>query len=68
MDAAVHVSRRALNLMEGSLSNYYKCTHSAVTHKLNVSGRLLIWTCVLVLVWGTRAQNLSPHFSYTLYM
>jgi hypothetical protein len=32
------VSRRALNLLEDILSNYYKCTTSAVTHKLNISG------------------------------
>jgi hypothetical protein len=29
---------RALNLMEDILSTYYKCTPSAITHKLNVSG------------------------------
>jgi hypothetical protein len=38
-----------------------------VTHKLNVSGHMLIWTFFLVLVCGTRAQNLSAPFSYTLH-
>jgi hypothetical protein len=26
------------------LSTYYKCTLSVITHKLNVSGLMLIWT------------------------
>jgi hypothetical protein len=33
-----------LNLIEDILSTYYKCTISAITHKLNVSGHMLIWT------------------------
>jgi hypothetical protein len=37
------MSRRALNLMEGILSIYYKCTLSAMDHKLNVSGHVFIW-------------------------
>jgi hypothetical protein len=61
------VLRHALNLMEGILSIYYKCTLSAITHKLNVSGRLLIWTCFLVLVCGTLAQSFSPPSSCNLY-
>jgi hypothetical protein len=40
---------------------------SAITHKLNVSGHMLIWTFSLVLVSGTYAQNLSTPFSYTLH-
>jgi hypothetical protein len=60
------VSRRTLNLMEDILRTCYKCTLSAITHKLNVSG-LMIWTFVLVLVCGTRAQSFSAPFSYTLY-
>jgi hypothetical protein len=59
--------RRALNLVEGILITYYKCTLSAITHKLNVSGHMLIWTFVLVLVCGTRAQSLSAPFCRTLY-
>jgi hypothetical protein len=58
-------SRRALNLVEDILRTYYKCTLSAITHKLNVSGHMLIWTFFLVLVCGTRAQNLSASFSFT---
>jgi hypothetical protein len=42
--------------------------HSAITNKLNISGHMLIWTFFLVLVCGTRAQNLSTAFSYTLYL
>jgi hypothetical protein len=36
------VLRRALDLMEDILNVYYKCTLSAVTHKLNVYGHVLI--------------------------
>jgi hypothetical protein len=61
------LSRRALNHMEDILSAYYKCTLSAITRKLNVSGHMLIWTFVLVLVCGTRVQSLSAPFSYTLH-
>jgi hypothetical protein len=50
------------------LSTYYKCTLSAITHKLNVSGLMLIWTFFLRLVCGIGAQNLSAPFSYNLYM
>jgi hypothetical protein len=62
------VSRRALNLMENTLSTYYKCTLSDITHKLNVCGHMLIWTFFLVLACGTRAQSLSAPFSYTLHI
>jgi hypothetical protein len=55
------MSRRALNLVEDILSTYCKCTLSAITHKLNVSGYMFIWTFFLVLVCGTRAQ--SSHLS-----
>jgi hypothetical protein len=58
-------SMRVLNLMEDILSICYKCTLPAVTHKLNTSGRMLIW--ISCLVRGTRVQSLSTHFSYTLY-
>jgi hypothetical protein len=34
----------ALNIMEEILSTYYKCTHSDITHKLNVAGHMLIRT------------------------
>jgi hypothetical protein len=48
------VPRRALNLMEDILSTYYKCTHSAITHKLNVSGHVLICTfCCCFGVWNS---------------
>jgi hypothetical protein len=40
---------------------------SAITHKLNVSGYMFIWTFFLVLVCGTRAKGLSSPFSYTLH-
>jgi hypothetical protein len=43
-------------------------TLSAVTHKLNSFGDMLLWTLFLVLVRETRAQVLSRNFSYTLYM
>jgi hypothetical protein len=38
------VLRRALDLMEDILSTCYKCTLTAVTHKLHVHGHMLIWT------------------------
>jgi hypothetical protein len=56
-----------LNLMEDILSTYYKRILSAVNHKLNVSGHLLTWSYFLVLICGTRAQNLSGPVSYNLY-
>jgi hypothetical protein len=45
MDAVVHdeTCPCALDLMEGILSTYYKCTPTAVTCKFNVSGHMLIW-------------------------
>jgi hypothetical protein len=52
---------------EAILSTYSKCTLSAVTHTLNVSGHMLITIFFLVLVCGTRAQSLYAIFSYTLY-
>jgi hypothetical protein len=39
---------------------------SAVTHKLNVSRHMLIWTFFLVLVCGTRAKNSSTAYAYTI--
>jgi hypothetical protein len=57
------VSGRALNLMEAILSTF---TLSALTHKLNASGRTLTWRVFLVLVCGTPAQNLLAHFNYTV--
>jgi hypothetical protein len=62
-----NVSRQALNLKD-ILSAYYKSTLSAITHKLNVSGLLLIWTFFLVLVCGACAQSLSTPIIYTLYL
>jgi hypothetical protein len=59
--------RHKLNPVENILSIYYKCTPSAITHKLNVSGHMMIWTFFLGLVCGTHAQCLSTLISYTLY-
>jgi hypothetical protein len=59
------VSRCASNLMEVILSMYYKCTLWAITHKLNISRHMLIWTCFFSLGCRNRAQNLFVHFSYT---
>jgi hypothetical protein len=50
------------------LSTCYKCTLSAVTHKFNVSGHMLMCTMFLVLVCGTLAQSLFTPFSYALYI
>jgi hypothetical protein len=62
-----NVSRSALNLMENILRPYYKCTVSAITHKLSVCGYMLIWTFFLALVFGTHAPSLSALSIYTLY-
>jgi hypothetical protein len=68
MDVAVHAeSRRTLNLVDDILSTYYKCTLSAITHKLYVSRHLLIWKIFLVLLRETLVQMLTAHFSYILY-
>jgi hypothetical protein len=40
---------------------------SAIAHKLNVSGHVLIRRIFLVLVCVIRAQSLPASFSYTLY-
>jgi hypothetical protein len=61
-------SRRGLNLVEDILSTYYKCTLSAIIHKLKVPRHMLIWTFSLVLICGTRAQNLPAPFIYSLYI
>jgi hypothetical protein len=55
------VSRCAMNLMEDTLSNYYKCTLSAIT-----SGYMLIWTCFLDLVCGIRGQSCVHTFQLNL--
>jgi hypothetical protein len=49
-----------------SWRTYYKCTLWAVTHKLNASGYMLVWTFCLILVCGTHAQSLSASFTYAL--
>jgi hypothetical protein len=41
---------------------------SAITHKLNVCGHMLIRIFFLILVCETRVQSLSAPFSYNLYM
>jgi hypothetical protein len=62
-----YVSRRELNRVEGVLSSYFKCILSAITHKLNVSGHVLIWTLFPILVCGSATQSVSAPFIYTLY-
>jgi hypothetical protein len=55
---------RALNLMEDILSTYYKCTLLAITHKLNASGHMLIWT--FFLFWYVElVPRMCPHLSVT---
>jgi hypothetical protein len=46
------------------LSTNYKCTLSDISHKLDVSGHMLLWTFFLVLVRGTRAENVFPFFQF----
>jgi hypothetical protein len=54
--------------MKDILNTYYICTLYAISHKLNISGHMLIRTYFLVLECGTRTQSLSVPFSYTLYI
>jgi hypothetical protein len=42
--STMDVSRYALNHIEDILKTYYKCTLSSITHKLNISGHILILT------------------------
>jgi hypothetical protein len=60
------VSRRALNLMQDILGTDFKRTLSAINYKLNISGHMLIWPFIHILVCGTRAQNLSAPLNYIL--
>jgi hypothetical protein len=53
--------------MENISSIQCKNMLSAVTHKLNISGQMVIWPIFLVLMCGTSAQSLSAPFSYILY-
>jgi hypothetical protein len=51
--------------------NYCWCLQSilsVVTHKINVSVHMSIWTFFLVFVCGTRTQSLPVLFIYTLYI
>jgi hypothetical protein len=57
------VMRRFEACTEFFRRTYYKCTLSAVTHKLNVSGYILVWKFFLILVCETRAQSLSAPFT-----
>jgi hypothetical protein len=66
-DAAFYdETRRGVHWISCIFSTYYKCTLSAIAHKLNVSGHMLIRTFFLLSVCGTRAQNFSAPLSYTL--
>jgi hypothetical protein len=58
--------RRVEACIEDILSTSYKCTLSAVTHKLKVSRHMLIWKFFLILVRGTLAQSLSATSSNSL--
>jgi hypothetical protein len=62
------MSRRALNLVEDILSTYYKRNISAITHKSNVSGHILMWKFFLVWYLELKTQSLSAPFSYELYI
>jgi hypothetical protein len=53
---------------EDSLSTNYTRILSAITHKLNVPGHMLIWIFFLVYICGTHAQILSSPFTYTLFI
>jgi hypothetical protein len=51
--------------MEDILCTYCISIHSAVIHKLNASGPMLIWTSFLALVCGICAQA-CPHLELEL--
>jgi hypothetical protein len=54
--------------MEKILNTHYKYTLSSLTHKLNVSGHMLIWIFIpIFFLFATRAQIFFfEPFSYTL--
>jgi hypothetical protein len=61
------VSRLALNLMEDILNTYYTCTLSGTTHKLNVSGHMLIW--IFSFSWYVElVLKICLHLSVTPYI
>jgi hypothetical protein len=51
----------------GQLSIYYKCTLSAVTHKLNISGHMLIWTLFLWNSCQKFVRTFQLHSVYSSY-
>jgi hypothetical protein len=61
------VSRRALNLMEDILSTYYKIILSAATHKLNVSGHMLIWTFSSFGMWNSCPKFVRNFHLHSVY-
>jgi hypothetical protein len=52
-------------LMEDILSTYYNCTLSAITHKLNVSGHMLIWTFFSLFLHVELVPKICPQLSIT---
>jgi hypothetical protein len=50
-----------------TLSTYFKCTLSAITHRWSVSRHKLIWTFFLILVCGTQAQ-ICLYVPYNIYV
>jgi hypothetical protein len=61
------VLRRTMNVMEDILSIYYKCTLSAVTHKLNVSGHMLISTFDIWNMSRKFVRTFQLHSVYTFF-
>jgi hypothetical protein len=60
------VSKHSLNLVEDFISTYCKCTLSVVTHKVNVSRRMLIWICFFF--WYVElVLRICQHLSVTPY-
>jgi hypothetical protein len=61
----LNVLKRVLNVMKDILSTYYEFTLSAITHKINVSGHILIRT--LFLFCYVNGQNMDEPCSYNLH-
>jgi hypothetical protein len=67
-DVAKHAGLPITNIKINKNSSSHDNIFSAIIHKLNISGHMLIWTFILVLVRGTRAGSSSAPFSYILYI
>jgi hypothetical protein len=63
------ITLRSLSVpTDKNLKCWNRANVEVVPRKTTVRAHLLIWTSVLVLVWGTHSWSLSKYFTYTLYI